>query len=370
MVPFVDLKKQFQEHREEFLTAIERVMQSAAFILGSEVETFERKFADFIGTKYAIGVASGTDALHLALRAVGIGHGDEVITATNTFYATTAAIELAGARPVLVDCDPRTYLIDVEGVEKAITPRTKAIIPVHLYGQVAPMDDILAIARKRNLMIIEDACQAHGAMYKGKKAGTFGRAAAFSFYPGKNLGAFGDAGAITTDDATLYERLCALRNYGSPKKYFHPQFGINSRLDGIQAAILNVKLQYLDQWNAARVRAAERYHRNLKGFSEIILPTCAPHSTHVYHLFVVQVPGNRDRILEKLAQEGIQCGIHYPIPLHLQKAYTSLGYHEGDFPCAEVAAKKILSLPMFPEITAEQIDCVCERLIAVLSAAG
>lgn len=367
MIPFVDLKKQFREHREEFLKAVERVMENAAFVLGSEVETFEHKFAAFIGTKYAVGVASGTDALHLALRAVGVGPGDEVITATNTFYATTAAIELAGARPVLVDCDPRTYLIDVAGIEKAITPKTKAIIPVHLYGQVAPMDDIQAIATRYNLIIIEDACQAHGAMYKYKRAGTFGRAAAFSFYPGKNLGAFGDGGAVTTNDEAVYKRLCALRNYGSPKKYYHPQFGINSRLDGIQAAILNVKLSYLNQWNAARVRASERYRRNLEGRPEIVLPSPAANSTHVYHLFVVQVLSDRDKVIEKLSHEGIQCGIHYPIPLHLQQAYAYLGYRHGGFPVAESVAKKILSLPMFPEITDEQIDYVCDRLIAAVS---
>ena len=367
MIPLVDLKKQCQNHQEEFLNAIERVIKSAAFILGSEVEIFEKSFASFIGSKYAVGVASGTDALHLALRAVGIGAGDEVITATNTFYATAAAIELVGARPVLVDCDPRTYLIDVAGIEKAITQKTKAIIPVHLYGQVAPMDVILTIAKQHNLVIIEDACQAHGAAYKGKRAGTFGHAAAFSFYPGKNLGAFGDGGAVTTDDEVISERLCALRNYGSSKKYYHPQFGINSRLDSIQAAILNVKLRYLEEWNAARVHAAQRYQRNLETHPEIVLPARAPNSTHVYHLFVVQVSGDRNRILAHLSYEGIQCGIHYPIPLHLQHAYTYLGYQKGDFPIAERVADKILSLPMFPEITDEQIDIVCERLLATIS---
>ena len=230
----------------------------------------------FIGATYAVGVASGTDALHLALRAAGIGPGDEVITVTNTFFATVAAIELAGARPVLVDCNPATYLIDVDAVEKAITPKTKAIIPVHLFGQVAPMDEINAMAARYNLAVIEDACQAHGARYKNRGAGTLGKAAAFSFFPGKNLGAFGDGGAVTTDDKEVYEKLLALRNYGSPKKYYHPTFGMNSRLDSIQAAVLNVKLKYLAGWNESRQRAAARYRKNLDGNPRITLPALAP----------------------------------------------------------------------------------------------
>lgn len=366
MVPFVDLKTQYKHHRDEFINAIEGVMENAAFILGKDVAEFEKKFAQFIGTKYSIGVASGTDALHLSLRAAGVGPGDEVITATNTFFATTAAIELAGARPVLVDCDPTTYLIDVNAVKKAITIKTKAIIPVHLYGQVAPMEDIEAIARQHNLIIIEDACQAHGAKYKNHGAGTFGKAAAFSFYPGKNLGAFGDGGAITTNDESVYENVLALRNYGSPQKYYHPRFGTNSRLDGIQAAILNIKLRYLDEWNKARAHAAELYRKNLHSHPAITLPAVANSSTHIYHLYVIQVQGDRDLIMEKLAQEGIQCGLHYPIPLHLQKAYAYLGYQEGSFPCAEAIAKKIISLPMFPEITDEQIDTVCSCLTKIL----
>jgi len=366
MIPFVDLKTQCARHREEFLNAIMQVIDNASFILGNEVAIFEQQFAQFIGASYAVGVASGTDALHLALRAAGIGRGDEVITVANTFYATTAAIELAGARPVLVDCDPKTYLIDRAGLEQAITSKTRAIIPVHLYGQVAPMDEISELAHTHNLMVIEDACQAHGATYKGRNAGTFGNAAAFSFYPGKNLGAFGDGGAVTTNDKTVYEKLLALRNYGSPQKYYHPQFGINSRLDSIQAAVLSVKLRYLAEWNALRVRAAERYRSNLACCKDIVLPALAPHSTHIYHLFVVQVPGNRDTILEIMSQHGIQCGIHYPIPLHLQKAYAYLGYHEGNFPNAEAIAKKIISLPMFPEITEEQIDYISATLLKAI----
>ena len=367
MIPLVDLKTQYRRYKDEFLKAIENVLNSSSFILAEKVATFEKNFAAFIGSTYAIGVASGTDALHLSLRAVGISSGDEVITAVNTFFATPAAIELAGARPVFVDCDPKTYLMEVNAIEKAITSKTKVIIPVHLYGQVAPMDGINALAERYNITVIEDACQAHGAVYKNRRAGTFGKAAAFSFYPGKNLGAFGDAGAITTSDEKIYQRLLALRNYGSTKKYYHPTFGINSRLDEIQAAILNVKLQFLDKWNDARRRAAEMYRRNLGSNPSIVLPAQTVNSTHVYHLFVIQVEGNRDVIIEKMSQKNIECGIHYPIPLHMQQAYSYLGYKEGDFPYAESITKKIISLPLFPEITREQIDFVCECLTTFLT---
>ncbi len=366
MVPFVDLKLQYKNHRDEFHEAIERVLENTAFILGKEVEDFEEHFARFAGTSYAAGVASGTDAIHLALRAQEIGSGDEVITAVNTFYATSAAIELAGAKPVFVDCDPETCLIDTEAVKEVITKKTRAIIPVHLYGQVVPMDEIMSLAEKHNIAVIEDACQSHGAQYKGSEAGSFGSAGAFSFYPGKNLGAFGDGGAVVTDSKDIYEKLLALRNYGSPKKYFHPTFGTNSRLDGVQAAVLNVKLHYLSEWNAARSRAAERYIENLSSCKSISLPARVEGSTHVYHLFVVQVSANRDQILTELAQRDIQCGIHYPIPLHQQEAYEYLGYHEGDFPNAENISKKIISLPMFPEITDAQIDYVCENLLDII----
>lgn len=362
MIPLVDLKTQYAAHREALLQAVQDVLESTSFILGKQVAAFEKGFSSYIGSRFAVGVASGTDALHLSLRAVGISPGDEVITAVNTFFATAAAIELAGARPVFVDCDPRSYLIDAGAVRRAITPRTKALMPVHLYGQVAPMDELAEIAEEHKLVIVEDACQAHGAGYKGRRAGTFGAAAAFSFYPGKNLGAFGDGGAVTTSDEGCYQRLLALRNYGSTVKYHHPAFGINSRLDELQAAVLNVKLQYLEGWNEARVKAAGRYRRNLASHPSIVLPEQADHSTHVYHLFVIRVEGNRDAIIEQMAQKGIQCGIHYPLPLHRQQAYARLGYKEGDFPRAEAIAKRIISLPLFPEITGEQIDYVCECL--------
>lgn len=368
MIPFVDLRKQFDRHQSEFLHAIEGVLHSAAFVLGPDVEEFEKEFAAFVGIPFCVGVASGTDALHLAMRAAEIGPGDEVITVTNTFYATTAAIELAGARPVLVDCDPDTYLIDVDAAERAVTARTRAIIPVHLYGQAAPMEAVVDVAVKNDLTIIEDACQAHGTRYKDRGVGTFGTAAAFSFYPGKNLGAFGDGGAVTTEDEKVYSRLQALRNYGSPQKYQHPTFGTNSRLDSLQAAVLRVKLRHLEEWNMARAQAAERYRKNLADTEGIQLPEHAAHSTHVYHLFVVQVQGRRDEILKALAAREIYCGIHYPIPLHLQQAYRYLGYKPGDFPVAEAAAQRILSLPMFPEITEQQIDRVCEELIKALHA--
>jgi dTDP-4-amino-4,6-dideoxygalactose transaminase len=366
MIPLVDLKTQYEQHKDEFQAAINQVLSTTAFVLGKEVEAFEKNFAAFIGTAHAVGVASGTDALHLALRAAGIGPGDEVITVTNSFFATVAGIELAGARPVLVDCEPDTCLIDMKAAARAVTPRTRAIMPVHLFGQVAAMDEIMSLAAQHNLAVIEDACQAHGARYKNRGAGSIGKAAAFSFFPGKNLGAFGDGGAVTTNDAAIYEKLTALRNYGSPKKYHHPTFGMNSRLDSIQAAVLNVKLKYLASWNEARQKAAARYRKNLAGNPHITLPAEARDSTHVYHLFVIQVDGSRDRILEQLAAEGIFCGIHYPIPIHLQAACAALGYKEGDFPHAEALARKILSLPVYPEITDEQIDLVCDRLTSLL----
>jgi dTDP-4-amino-4,6-dideoxygalactose transaminase len=366
MLSLVDLKTQYEEHKEAFQEAINAVLSTTSFVLGKDVESFEKNFASFIGATYAVGVASGTDALHLALRAAGIGPGDEVITVTNTFFATVAAIELAGARSVLVDCNPATYLIDVSGVEKAVTPKTKALIPVHLFGQVAPMDEINAIAARYNLAVIEDACQAHGARYKNRGAGTLGKVAAFSFFPGKNLGAFGDGGAVTTEDKEVYEKLLALRNYGSPKKYYHPTFGMNSRLDSIQAAVLNVKLKYLAGWNESRQRAAARYRKNLAGNPRITLPALAPYSTHVYHLFVIQVDGNRDEIMKKMADKGIFCGIHYPIPIHLQASCSSLGYRQGAFPHAEAIALRMISLPIYPEINDEQIDLVCDCLTSAL----
>ncbi|MBF0431580.1 MAG: DegT/DnrJ/EryC1/StrS family aminotransferase [Fibrobacteria bacterium] len=366
MIPFVDLKTQYFKYKDEFQAAMASVLENTSFILGGQVKDFEDTFAVYCETDYAIGVASGTDALHLALRAVGIKAGDEVITQTNTFYATSVAVELAGAKPVFVDCTPDTYMIDINKLEQAITSKTKAIIPVHLYGQTAPMEAILEIAKKHDLLVLEDACQAHGSMYKGKRAGSLADIAAFSFYPGKNLGAFGDGGAITTNNQELYEKVAALRNYGSAKKYYHDCFGTNSRLDSLQAAVLSVKLKKLDAWNLSRQRAAARYISNLQSCESITLPVTAEHATHIYHLFVIQTETDRDDIIQKLAEKEIFCGIHYPVPLHKQKAYDGMGHKQGDFPVAEAAGDKILSLPMFPELTDEQIDTVCEELLKLL----
>lgn len=359
-VPFVDLQTQFLALREEIMAAVESVMKRSAFILGSEVEEFERNFAAYCGAKYAVGVASGCDALLWALKACGIGPGNEVITVANTFIATVLAISMAGAKPVLVDCLEDTYEIDPSAVERAITPRTKAILPVHLYGQSADMDAIMAIAQRHGLVVIEDAAQAHGAMYKGKMCGTFGKVGCFSFYPGKNLGAYGDGGAIVTNDEQIADRVRMLRNYGQPRKYDHDIIGWNSRLDTIQAAVLNVKLKRLTSWNEARRQHAALY-RELLADLPVQLPVEAPNVLHVYHLFVVRVPA-RDNVLKDLEARGISCGIHYPVPVHLQKAYQHLGYRRGAFPVSEKVAGEILSLPMYPELTPEQIAYVCKQI--------
>jgi dTDP-4-amino-4,6-dideoxygalactose transaminase len=359
-VPFVDLASQYHTIADEVRAAIEPVMATTRFILGLEVKQFEQEFAAYCGAQHCIGVASGTDALYLTLHALGIGAGDEVITQANTFIATPLSISYTGARPVLVDCDPQTYQMDVKKIEAAITPRTKAIIPVHLYGQPADMDAILAIAKKHNLRVIEDACQAHSAEYRGKRVGAFGDAAAFSFYPGKNLGAYGDGGAITTNSEALATKLRATREYGQAAKYHHDFRGFNSRLDTLQAAILRVKLKYLSDWTAARQRAAAAYGVALKRIG-VQPPVQVSYGTHVWHLYIIQV-ANRAKVQEQLTAAGIGTGIHYPIPVHLQKAYADLGYKRGAFPVAEAAADRILSLPMFPELTQEQIDFVVEHL--------
>lgn len=359
-IPFVDLASQYRGIADEVRAAIEPVMATTRFILGLEVKQFEQEFAAYCGAQHGVGVASGTDALYLALCALGIGAGDEVITQTNTFIATPLSISYTGARPVLVDCDPQTYQIDVKQVEAAITPRTKAIIPVHLYGQPADMDAILAIAKRHNLRVIEDACQAHGAEYRGKRVGAFGDAAAFSFYPGKNLGAYGDGGAITTNSEALATKLRAMREYGQAAKYHHDFRGFNSRLDTLQAAILRVKLKYLPDWTAARQRAAAAYATALKRIG-VEPPRQVGYGTHVWHLYIIQV-ANRAKVQEQLTAAGIGTGIHYPIPVHLQKAYADLGYKRGSFPATEAAADRILSLPMFPELTQEQVGYVVENL--------
>ena len=359
-VPFVDLAAQYAGIRGDVDEAVNRILQSADFILGSDVRAFEEEFAAFCGVERAVAVDSGTSALELALRACGIKAGDEVITAANTFIATALAISNVGATPVLVDVDPMTYCIDVAAIERALTSRTKAIIPVHLYGHPADMDSILELARRRGLRVIEDACQAHGARYKGRRVGSFGDAAAFSFYPGKNLGAYGDGGMVVTNDGGVAESVTMLRNYGQKEKYHHVSRGFNRRLDTIQAAALRVKLRHLDGWNAARRDHASAYQRLLSG-TGVQLPTAAEHVEPVWHLFVVRTR-RRDDLRDYLTTLGITTGIHYPIPVHLQPAYSELRYQRGDFPVTEHAADEIVSLPMYAELTGEAIACVAAAI--------
>ena len=353
-IPFVDLKAQYKQIKDEVDPAVLAVMQRGDFILGGAVTEFEREFADYCGVKYCVSVDSGYSALELIIRAYDIGPGDEVITAANTFIATTLAISNAGATPVLVDCDPITYNLDPSKIEAAITPRTKAIMPVHLYGQPADMDAINAIARKHNLSVFEDAAQAAGARYKGRRAGNLGDAAGFSFYPGKNLGAYGDGGAVTTNDETIAEKVRLLRNIGQKVKYHHEVKGFNHRLDTMQAAVLRVKLPYLDDWNASRRRAAATYARLLADLP-IELPTYA--GDHIFHLYVIRVAG-RDGLMDYLKEKGIASGLHYPIPIHLLPAYAELGHERGDFPVTEAYADTIVSLPIFPELDDEKVAYV------------
>lgn len=356
-VPFVDLKSQYFSIAGEIDSAMQEVIHNTAFILGKDVSLFEEEFAQFCQAKYAVGVDSGTSALELALRAFGVGPGDEVITAANTFIATTLAISYTGARPVLVDIDPLTYDIDVNQLTEAITKRTKAVIPVHLYGQPADMDPILDIARRHGLVVIEDSCQAHGARYKGQRTGSLGDAAAFSFYPAKNLGAFGDAGMVVTQDEKIAEKVRIFRDVGQKQKYHHIVKGYNHRLDTLQAAILRVKLKYLDEWNDSRRQHASQYNRLFAG-SQVITPTEADYGEHVFHLYVVRMK-ERDSLRKYLWDElKIGTGIHYPIPIHMQRAYQDLDYQRGDFPITEEYADQILSLPMYAELTPEMIEHV------------
>jgi len=367
-VPFVDLQAQYPAIAPEISEAVAKVIHDADFILGREVGLFEEEFADYCEAKYAVGVDSGTSALELALRAYDIGPGDEVITAANTFIATALAISHAGAKPVLVDVDPYTYTIDVAKIAEAITARTKAILPVHLYGHPAHMDPIRELAEKFGLVVIEDACQAHGSRYKGKRAGSLGHAAAFSFYPGKNLGAFGDGGMVVTNDHEIAKRLEMLRNYGQKEKYHHQFRGYNRRLDTLQAAILRVKLKYLDKWNAARRWNAKLYQECLDG-AGVVTPNEAAGAESVWHLYVIRTE-NRDMVRENLLGRGISPGIHYPIPIHLQPAYKDLGYKRGDFPITEGHAERILSLPMYAELTPESIKYVAQSIQTVLCEKG
>jgi dTDP-4-amino-4,6-dideoxygalactose transaminase len=355
-IQFVDLQAQYKNIKAEVDAAISRVLARGDFILGEDVRLFEEEFATFCLTPHCVAVANGTEALRLALLACGIGAGDEVITCTHTFIATVLGIAQTDARPALVDCGPEFYNIDVTQIERAITPRTKAILPVHLYGQPADMDPILEIARKHKLVVIEDACQAHGAEYKGRRCGTLGDIAAFSFYPGKNLGAYGDGGAVVTARKDLAEKVRLLRNYGQKAKYEHLCKGFNSRLDTVQAAILRVKLRQLEAWNEARRRAAKKYDQLLAN-SPVQTPKVAIYSQPVFHLYVIRTL-QRHQLQAALDANQICHGIHYPIPVHLQPAFAELGYGRGSFPVAETIAPQILSLPMFPEITDAQLDRV------------
>lgn len=364
-VPFLNLRAQHDPLRAELIDAIQRVIDTSAFAGGPHVAWFEEQFATFCGTTHAVGVSNGTEALWLTLLALGIGRGDEVITVPATFMATAEAISFAGATPVFIDIDARTYTMDPNLIERAITPRTKAIIPVHLYGQMADMDPIMAIAQRHGLRVIEDACQAHGAMYKGRRAGSIGDAGCFSFYPGKNLGAIGEAGAVVTNDRILAEAVSILRDHGQAVKYQHARIGWNGRMDGVQAAVLSVKLKHLPAGNAARRQHAKRYTELLTGTEDVTVPAVAPYGVPVYHLYVVRVT-HRDEVRAELARRGIQCGIHYPIPVHLQKAYASLGLGPGTCPVAERCATEVLSLPMFPELTPAQVEYVAHELVSVL----
>ena len=357
-IPLVDLKAQYQSIKPEIDAAMQRVVDNTSFILGKEVAEFEKNFAEFSRVQHCVGTDSGTAALHLALMLCGVQAGDEVITTTHTFVATAEVISLIGAKPVFVDIDPRTYNISPDAIERAITPRTRAILPVHLYGQPAEMDAILVIARKNNLRVIEDAAQAHGAEYRGKRAGTMGDIACFSFYPGKNLGAYGDAGALVTNDDALDARARMLRDHGRLSKYEHQIVGYGYRLDALQAAILGAKLPHLDAWNARR-RAIADYYTELLTNTDLILPYAPPHITPIYHLYVVRSQ-QRDALQKHLKARGIETGIHYPIPLHLQPVYENLGGTRGDFPVAEQAANEVLSLPMYPELTDAQVEQVVE----------
>jgi dTDP-4-amino-4,6-dideoxygalactose transaminase len=360
-VPFLDLKAQYDSIKDEIAAAIQEVLDSCSFAGGPFVERFEKEWAAYCGVKHAIGVGNGTDALWLSLLSMGIGPGDEVITVPNTFIATAEGISLTGATPVFVDVCDKYYTLNPELLEAAITPRTKAVIPVHLYGQMADMDPIMEIARRRGLYVLEDACQAHGSLYKGRKAGSIGDAAAFSFYPGKNLGAYGEAGAVVTDDGSLAEKIRMLRDHGQRSKYYHDVVGMNCRMDGMQGAILSVKLSHLEAWNTARITHAAVYHRLLAGIGEVTTPRCAPYARHIYHVYCIRVP-KRDQVLQGLAKEGISCGIHYPLPVDQQKAYAFLGVPDGQCAVSGRYAGELLSLPMFPELTEEKMRYVKDTL--------
>lgn len=360
-VPFLDLKAQHATIQDKISTALQEVVDNTSFAGGPQVKRFEDNFARFCQCSHAVGVGSGTDALWMSLLALGIGQGDEVITSPGTFIATAEAISFCGAQPVFVDIDEQTYNIDPTLLEAAITPRTKAIVPVHLFGQTADMDPINEIARSHSLAVVEDACQAHGAEYRGKLAGSLSDAGCFSFYPGKNLGAYGEAGAVVTNNRELAERLQMFRDHGQREKYHHSIVGWNARMDGFQGAVLDVKLPHLLSWTDARRSNAKLYNDLLADLPDIIVPFEADYGKHVYHIYAIRA-NNRDKLISDLKEQGITCGIHYPVPLHLQEAYQDLGYKQGDFPVAEKCAREFVSLPMFPELSQESIHYVAEKI--------
>jgi dTDP-4-amino-4,6-dideoxygalactose transaminase len=362
-VPFVDLKTQYLNIKSEILKEINEVLDNTAYVCGKKAKKFEEDFAGLHDAKYCIALSSGTDALHTALHALGIKPGDEVIVPVNTFIATSEVVSLLFAKPVFVDHDEKTFNIDPGKIEKAITSRTKAVIPVHLYGQPAEMDAILEIAKKHNLFIIEDTSQAHLSTYKGKKSGSMGDIGTYSFYPGKNLGAYGEAGAVVTNNEELYQKMLRFRQHGSTEKYYHDSEGHNYRIEEMQAAVLNVKMRYISDWTERRRAAARRYSELLSGVpgQNIVTPYCPEYVKAVYHLYVIKAK-NREKLMDYLSGKGIQTALHYPLPLHLQKAYNYLNYHNGDFPVAEKTCKEILSLPMYPEMTEEQIVYVTDSI--------
>jgi dTDP-4-amino-4,6-dideoxygalactose transaminase len=360
-VPFLDLRVQHEPLMTELLDAFRQVTETSAFAGGPFVARFETEFAAYCQTRHALGVGSGTDALWLSLLALGVGPGDEVITVPNSFMATAEAISLCGARPVFVDIDRETYTMDPEQLEAAITLRTQAIVPVHIFGQMADMDAIMRIARRHGTPVVEDACQAHGAEYRGRRAGSIGVAGCFSFYPGKNLGAFGEAGAVTTDEAEMRSKIQVLRDHGQAAKYLHSTIGWNARMDGIQAAVLSLKLRRLAAGNEARRQHAALYNELLSDEPRVIRPFVAEGNVHAYHIYAVRVK-NRDRVLQRMSEHNVNCGIHYPVPIHLQKAYAFLGFGHGSFPVAEWCAGEFLSLPMYPELRPEQIEFVVKTL--------
>ena len=360
-VPFLDLKAQYESIKEEVSAAIQQVFDRTAFAGGPFVSQFEKEFAAFCKTQHCIGVGSGTEALWLGLIGLDVGPGDEVITVPNTFIATAEAISCCGAKPVFVDVEEDTYNMNPHLLEAAITLKTRAIVPVHLFGQAADMAPILEIARKHKLLVIEDASQAHGSEYKGRMAGSIGDAGCFSFYPGKNLGAYGEAGAVVTNNPDLDRKIRMLRDHGQEKKYYHDLVGWNGRMDGLQGAILSVKLKYLNGWNESRRRNASRYNELLRTIAGVVIPQESPDCKHVYHIYAIRVP-HRDSLIGALAEKDIQCGIHYPVPLNMQVAYKALDLGAGSYPVAEKVASEFVSLPMFPELSSEQIFYVAAEI--------